>query len=84
MILLGITWLCVTFLYDGHVRNLVNLNYDIYVTFSLSSALELPGDLLSIVILEQMGRKWGSSSFLFLSGIAIGICGMVLGMTFMY
>jgi hypothetical protein len=47
----------VTFLYDGHVRNLVNLNYNIYVTFTLSSALELPSDLLSIIVLEQLGRE---------------------------
>ncbi len=70
-----------TFLYDGHVRNLVNLNYDIYVTFSVSSALELPADLLSILVLEQLGRKWGSSLAFLLSGVAIGVCGFVLGIT---
>lgn len=69
----------VTFLYDGHVRNLTNLNYDIYVTFTLSSAIELPGDLLSIVVLEKLGRKWGSSICLFLSGVSIAICGLLIG-----
>ena len=27
--------------FDGHVRNIVNLNYDIYSTFAISSALEV-------------------------------------------
>ena len=27
--------------FDGHVRNIVNLNYDIYSTFAISSAVEV-------------------------------------------
>ena len=27
--------------FDGHVRNIVNLNYDIYSTFTISTAIEV-------------------------------------------
>ena len=33
------------FLFDGHIRNITNLDYDIYITFTISAALELPADL---------------------------------------
>ena len=33
------------FLFDGHIRNITNLEYDIYITFTISAALELPADL---------------------------------------
>ena len=45
------------FLFDGHVRNISNIDYSIYVTFTISSALELPADLLSIPAVDQVGRR---------------------------
>jgi hypothetical protein len=41
------------FLFDGHIRNIVNLDYDIFIVFTISAGLELPADLLSIVCIEQ-------------------------------
>jgi hypothetical protein len=40
------------FLFDGHIRNIVNLDYDIFIVFTISAGLELPADLLSIVCIE--------------------------------
>jgi len=41
------------------VRNLGNLDqYSLYVTFSLTGLLELPADLLTIVTLDYLGRRW--------------------------
>ena len=68
------------FLFDGHIRNIVNLKYDIYTTFTLSAALELPADLLSIVCLDHLGRRWSAAGSLFLSGICMIVCGLVPGM----
>ena len=34
--------------FDGHVRNIANLNYSLYITFSISILLEFPADLLAI------------------------------------
>ena len=46
------------FLFECHVRNIVNLNYSLYFTFTLSAALELPADLLNIWGLNAFGRRW--------------------------
>ena len=67
------------FLFDGHIRNIVNLDFDIYTTFTVSAALELPADLLSIISVDQLGRKWSAAGSLFLSGVCMIICGLVRG-----
>ena len=56
-------------LFDGHIRNIVNLRYSIYVTFTVSAATELPADLLAIWGLNAIGRKWSAFLSLFLSGL---------------
>ena len=51
------------FLFDGHVRNISNIDYSIYATFTISAGLELPADLLSIPAIDHVGRKvWLLSS----------------------
>jgi hypothetical protein len=70
------------FLFDGHIRNIVNLDYDIYIAFAISAALELPADVLTIPLLDTLGRRWCGAVSLFLSAIAMAVCGLVLGMQF--
>ena len=42
-VLLTITcWALTYFVFDGYMRNIVNLNYDIYITFALMAGIELP------------------------------------------
>ena len=50
------------FLFDGHVRNISNIDYSIYATFTISAALELPADLLSIPCIDHIGRRWRDHS----------------------
>jgi MFS family permease len=61
-------------LFDGHIRNIENLEHSIYWTFTLSSFLELPSDLLSIIGLEVVGRRWSAVLSLVGSGIAMMMC----------
>ena len=35
-------WALTYFVFDGYMRNIVNLNYDIYITFALMAGMELP------------------------------------------
>jgi len=42
------------------VRNIANLDLSIYWTFTVSSALELPADLLTIWGLDALGRRWSA------------------------
>ncbi len=66
------------FLFDGHIRNISNLNYSIFITFTISAGLELPSDLLSIICIEQIGRRWSATGSLFLAGVAMAIAGLLL------
>ena len=36
------SWALTYFVFDGYVRNISNLEYDIYITFALMAAMELP------------------------------------------
>ena len=66
-------------LFDAHIRNIRNLNYSIYATFTVSAALELPADLAAIWGLNWLGRRSSAFLFLSLSGICMAICGLCLG-----
>merc|ERR1712203_1338462 len=58
----------------GTVRNITNLDFSIYVSFCVSAALEFPADLLSIVGLEWLGRRWSSAISMFAVGLTILPC----------
>ena len=55
-----INWSLTSVIFDGHLRNIENLKYSIYWTFTISSAIELPSDLLAIWGLDYLGRKWSA------------------------
>ncbi len=40
-------------MFDGHIRNIANLEYSIYASFTISSLLELPADLLGTTEFSQ-------------------------------
>merc|ERR1719357_2099005 len=54
-------WTLIRLVFDSTVRNITNLSYSIYATFAISAALEFPADLLSIIGLEVLGRRWSAS-----------------------
>ena len=66
-------------LFDAHIRNIRNLNYSIYATFTVSAALELPADLAAIWGLNWLGRRSSAFLSLSLSGICMAVCGLCLG-----
>ena len=65
--------------FDGHVRNISNLNFSFYLTFIISILLELPADLLAIWGLNSLGRRWSATLSLALSSVAMIICAFMLG-----
>merc|ERR1712032_879043 len=67
-ILITILWMLISLEFDCTVRNITNLDFSIYVSFCISAALEFPADLLSIVGLEWLGRRWSAA----LSMLAVG------------
>ena len=52
-ILITILYMLIALEFDTTVRNISNLNFNIYMSFMISGALELPADLLSIVGLKS-------------------------------
>ena len=42
VILTMMSWALTYFVFDGYIRNIVNLDYDIYITFALMAGMELP------------------------------------------
>lgn len=64
--------------FDGHVRNIVNLNYDIFTIFPLSCALELPAAFIAIFACDYLGRRWTSFGAHFLAAIFMFLCSFVL------
>jgi hypothetical protein len=55
-------------LFDAHIRNIANLNFSIYITFTISNLLELPADLLAIWGIDNFGRRWSACVSILLSG----------------
>ncbi len=68
-----------TLVFDGHVRNIVNLKYDIYMTFTIAALLEFPGDLITIYAVDYLGRRWAAFITLILSSVFMLACAFVLG-----
>ena len=66
-------------IFDGHCRNIENLDFSIYISFTISSFLELPSDLLSIVGMDYIGRRWSSAISLALSGVFLLPCAWIQG-----
>ena len=60
-ILAILLWMIISLLFDTTVRNISNLNFNIYVSFMVATAMELPADLLTIVGLNWHGRRWSSA-----------------------
>lgn len=70
ILLTTISWMLTLTLMDGHVRNVVNLNYDIYSSFTILSGVRLPAGLISIFLLHNLGRRFTVAG----SHVAASVC----------
>ncbi|CAH1642221.1 unnamed protein product [Spodoptera littoralis] len=68
-ILLVIIWMSIAMVFDGHVRNVGSLGLDIFKTFTVATFTEFPADVLLILILDIIGRRWLAFSTMVISGI---------------
>ncbi|CAK9808197.1 Carcinine transporter [Anthophora quadrimaculata] len=68
-LLLTITWGIIQMSYDGHIRCLDSLGMDVFTTFTIASATELPSELLIIYTLDTLGRRWTLFASVILSGL---------------
>lgn len=67
----------ITVVYDGYVRSLAILPYSVFITNSIAGSLELPADLIPILTLDRLGRRWTLMLALTLAGVAGVATGLV-------
>jgi len=68
-ILTVILFMIISCVFDASVRNVENLDFSIYISFMVSTGLELPSDLLCLVGLTYLGRRYSACLSLGLSGL---------------
>lgn len=68
-ILFILIWMAISLAFDGHVRNVGSLGLDVFVTFTIAAATEMPADILLTYSLDYVGRRWYAFGSLVLSGI---------------
>merc|ERR1719491_457385 len=78
IIVITILWMLISLEFDCTVRNITNLDFSIYVSFCISAALEFPADMLSIVGLELLGRRWSSALSMLGVGLSILPCAWLM------
>lgn len=64
-----IIWMAISLVFDGHVRNVDNLGLDVFVTFTIAAATELPADTFLTLVLDRWGRRWLACGSLVISGV---------------
>lgn len=69
LILLIIMWMTISLVFDGHARNVGSLGMDLFVTHTIGTATEFPSDLLLVLIIDHLGRRWPSVVALVIGGI---------------
>lgn len=69
-ILLSIMWMTIILAYDGHMRNTENIGLNVFISFTVLGAVELPADFLTIIGIEWIGRRHTTVWTLVLSGVA--------------
>ena len=60
IVLMIFNWGLTSFLFESNFRNIANLPYSIYLTYTIYSCLEFPSDILSIWGLDIIGRRWSA------------------------
>ncbi|XP_031370094.1 organic cation transporter protein-like isoform X2 [Apis dorsata] len=68
-ILFIIIWMAISLVFDGHVRNVNNLGLNVFVTFTIAAATELPADTFLTLVLDRWGRRWLACCSLVISGV---------------
>lgn len=61
--------MAISLVFDGHVRSVGSLGLDVFVTFTIACATELPADTLLTLTLDRWGRRWLACLSMFLAGV---------------
>ncbi|KAH6940218.1 hypothetical protein HPB50_026340 [Hyalomma asiaticum] len=75
-LLIYVAWFAISICYNGTTVQLGTLNLDLYTTYSVALAFELPMNIFCIFALDSLGRRWPNSVFMLAGGI---ICLLMWG-----
>ncbi|XP_046594939.1 carcinine transporter isoform X2 [Neodiprion lecontei] len=73
-ILVTLFWTLTALAFDGHVYSLKSLSGSVFVSFTLTSATELPAGILLILVLDRWGRRACS----FVPTILTAVCSFLM------
>lgn len=68
-LLLILIWMGISIGYDGHVKNIKNTGWNLFLTFTIAGATECPADILLFVTLDAGGRRFMGLITLVFSGL---------------
>uniref|UniRef100_A0A336MA72 CSON007857 protein n=1 Tax=Culicoides sonorensis TaxID=179676 RepID=A0A336MA72_CULSO len=67
--LLCVMWMTTSLVFEGHARNAGSIGSNIFVVHSIGSFTEFPADIILVLILDTVGRRWCCSVALMLGGV---------------
>ncbi|XP_013105063.2 carcinine transporter [Stomoxys calcitrans] len=68
-IILVFVWMCITLVFDGHVRNVGSLPLNIFLTFTIACLSEFPAGVILLWTMDNLGRRWNACGSMVLSGV---------------
>ncbi|KAM7302092.1 solute carrier family 22 member 8 [Ixodes scapularis] len=76
-LLIYAAWFAISLCYNGGTLELGRLGLNIYSTYSTAIAFELPVNVLCILTLDNLGRRWPNVAFMLLGGVACLVVALV-------
>uniref|UniRef100_A0A4D5RUM7 Putative solute carrier n=1 Tax=Ixodes scapularis TaxID=6945 RepID=A0A4D5RUM7_IXOSC len=77
MFLIYIGWFVITLCYNTITLQLARLGLNIYSTYSIAIAFEIPVNILCILALDTLGRRWPNTFFMFTGGVVCLLMGFL-------
>ncbi|XP_071534074.1 solute carrier family 22 member 3-like [Panulirus ornatus] len=80
-ILLCVMWSVSNLAYDAHLRNTENTGYNVFLSFTIASVMELPATVMAIICTEWLGRRHTTVWSIVLTGmIGLPVTALSIGM----
>ncbi|XP_040061659.1 solute carrier family 22 member 7 [Ixodes scapularis] len=61
-------WFLICLCYNANTLELSHLGLNVYGTYSIAIAFELPVNIFTIMALDRLGRRWPNVAFMFVGG----------------
>lgn len=53
-----VIYMCTSLVYDGYIRSITTIGFNVFVAFTMASATEFPASFILTFILDRWGRRW--------------------------